>query len=244
MGTDSNEELFLEDYFDQHYCDFDFVFRCVVYDPCDRPGHFPHSDMWLNAKQQRVQDTILDWLVTIAWDWDQVAVNSVDALHRTMFINEFVTFDISPLGLADYQAANLSYTCKSSGKKCIIDTFDTDGETAYFYIKDSLDITLRVVSDLYDAGIHSSTTLTPQYFAGDDLQWFYFSRSPQPFCARIMNSLDGLQESLSNLPPFSFQMLYLFPIENDFYEIIRRGYERVFGCADHSMQVRSDTHRR
>ena len=117
MDSVSGEDLSWTDYFDQHYCDFDFAFRCVVYDPCDRPGHFPHSDMWLNAKQQRVQDTILDWLATIAWDWDQVAIDSADALHRTMFINEFVTFEVSPLAFADYQAANLAYTCKSSGKK-------------------------------------------------------------------------------------------------------------------------------
>ena len=117
MDSVSGEDLSWTDYFDQHYCDFDFAFRCVVYDPCDRPGHFPHSDMWLNAKQQRVQDTILDWLATIAWVWDQVAIDSADALHRTMFINEFVTFEVSPLAFADYQAANLAYTCKSSGKK-------------------------------------------------------------------------------------------------------------------------------
>ena len=50
MDSVSGEDLSWEDYFDQHYCDFDFAFRCVVHDPCDCPGHFPHSDMWLNAK--------------------------------------------------------------------------------------------------------------------------------------------------------------------------------------------------
>ena len=241
MNPVSDEDLLWENYIEQHDDEFDFAFWCMVYDPCDRPGHFPHSDAWLRAKEQRVKDVILDWLSSIAWDWDQVTVEFDNGLSRTMFINEFVSFTTTPLAFVDYNAASLIFVDKASGQEFHFDTLILNNEVAYFYIWDSFMVALEVIDALYTAGTQSTTTFTPQYFAGDGSCWNHYSRSPQPFRSRIMNSLDGLQEALSELPQFRFQLSILSLIENNFCEIIRRGHERIFGSETHSTQTQNAT---
>lgn len=56
--------------------------RHLVIDPCNRmPGHLPRSDGWLNSQNDRLAQTVCDWLSDLAWDgWRvEACVGSFDS---------------------------------------------------------------------------------------------------------------------------------------------------------------------
>ena len=220
------------------------AFHCVVYDPFDRPWHFPHSDAWMKAKEQRLIDTILDWIFNLAWGWKQVDTSDFDHPGRKEFIHDLVGYTVVPHEFAGDYAV---YLTGADGSPLPGFYFSDDEDVdfqAYGEISDSVSDVLYAIGVLFRGQIDVrvlcaiNDDIVLPYVSGrafdtmsfklyrqllKELNAAQYGENTNYYMQRIIDSLDGLQDSLSLLPRFLFKMGSV-RIDNQFCNIMRRNY--------------------